>query len=142
MKRCDLTVFTERPTLTFATAIGYSSLDQITEQCKTVFFAMEPYSISTAITVHANLFYIFHESSVAEQNKELANSYLQYAEICKANMEAALSIINLLCNATPENIEALLLGVSWDNQHNDSFMAKNDRLIGVLNAPTQDGRGS
>jgi hypothetical protein len=99
--------------LTFGTALGYNSLEQITELCKTVFFATEPYPTSTAILVHGNLFYIFHEFSVFEENEELASIHLKHANMCRVNMEVSLSNLNLLLQASSDSIEALLLGVSF-----------------------------
>jgi hypothetical protein len=99
--------------MTFGTALGYNYLEQITELCKTVFFCTEPYPVSTAILVHGNLFYIFHEFSVVEkENEELSRIHLHHANMCRVNMEVSLSNLNLLLNASSDNIEALLLGVS------------------------------
>ena len=90
-------------------------LPRVAELCKSVFFCLESYPTSTAVLVHGNLYYLFQDFSLISTNAEEKALFRQHATLCKKNLEISLANFELLLPATPDNVEALLLGVSFQS---------------------------
>lgn len=96
----------------FDLLLNWMSLPRLTEFCKAVFFSVDEYPPSTAIIVFGNLFWLFEEFSWRAPDQQEKNEYRQCADLCRTNFEACVSSLDIFLPATPENVEALLMGVS------------------------------
>ncbi|TLD18503.1 hypothetical protein PspLS_10185 [Pyricularia sp. CBS 133598] len=104
--------------VTFTLMCSFLGVDEFTEHCRRVYFATEDYSQADYIITVAGLFYVFEERafSTSDYGGGGAHSnedYQRYYDMCRVNLEAALSQFNLLQPAKRENVEALLLGTTY-----------------------------
>ena len=71
---------------------------------------MEEYSLPTFIIVNAGLYYLFGEKVVTSDT--MTGEHLEHYNLCRDNLETALSSMPFFLPSNKETIEALLLGVS------------------------------
>ncbi|KAF2110458.1 fungal-specific transcription factor domain-containing protein [Lophiotrema nucula] len=99
---------------TFTLFCALTSVRYFTEQCQRIYFATEDFSQSTFIIVNAGLFYILQEKIILDAGNELAvDAWNTYREMCRVNLETALSRINILLRARKDSVEALVMGASY-----------------------------
>ncbi|KAL9071886.1 MAG: hypothetical protein Q9157_005312 [Trypethelium eluteriae] len=82
-------------------------LQNFTEICRKVYFAVDEYSEVDLILANAYLSYIFAEHVVVSGLQD----YREYCQLCRENLEDALPRLPLLLPASIEVIAALTLGV-------------------------------
>jgi hypothetical protein len=103
----------ETRTVMFDLLLNWMSLQRLTDFCKAVFFSVDEYPPSTAIIVFGNLFWLFEEFSWRAPEQHEQNEYRQCADLCRTNFEACVSSLDIFLPATPENVEALLMGAMY-----------------------------
>jgi hypothetical protein len=82
-------------------------LQNFTDICQKVYFAVDEYSEVDFIIANAYLSYIFSEHVVVSG----ISDYREYCQICRENLHDALLRLPLLLPASMEVIAALTLGV-------------------------------
>jgi hypothetical protein len=102
----------ENRTVMFDLLLNWMSLPRLTDFCKSVFFSIDEYPLSTAIIVFGNLSWLFEEYSWRSPDKQEQNEFGQCSDLCRTNFEACVSAMDLFLPASDENVEALLMGVS------------------------------
>ncbi|KAH9898792.1 hypothetical protein F4778DRAFT_771795 [Xylariomycetidae sp. FL2044] len=88
--------------------------DEFTDKCRDVFFATEPISIWTWISVNIGLYWLFQGANEADCRSlgQTAATIRQHHEILTANIEAAMQSLRLCAEPTVETCHALALLVS------------------------------
>lgn len=86
-------------------------MDNLADLSLGVYFSQD-YSETDFVTVNVGLHYLFHaySSMVRETERE---QFLQYADMCRNNVDTGLSILPLYLPPTSGTITALLCGVSF-----------------------------
>lgn len=74
---------------------------------------MEDYSLSSFLIANAGLRYLFQEKAFAAVDANSADEYRIFYRLCRDNLETALANLDFILPSNSENIEALLLGVSY-----------------------------
>lgn len=78
--------------------------------CLNVYFT-EDYSEADFISVNAGLYSLFGDYAHRCDGNESDDSH-QYAQMCRSNLQIALSNISLHLLASPEVVQSLIFGVS------------------------------
>ena len=97
----------------FDLLLNWMSLSRLTEFCKSVFFSVDEYPLSTAIIVFGNLAWLFEEFSWRSPDKQEQNEFRQCSDLCRTNFETCVSAMDMFLPATDDNVESLLMGVSF-----------------------------
>lgn len=95
-------------------AILYTFIDyeHFADRCRQLYFATDAPSEASFIIVNAGFTYIFFEASLKTEDPAKKARYEECRAMSQNNLEIALAQLNMMMPATPENIEALLMGVS------------------------------
>lgn len=99
--------------MTFMMSCTFITVEDFVDSCQKVYFATEDYTIAIFIIVNAGLYYLFQEKATINDSKK--EEFLRYHHLCRGNLETALTNLPLLLPPTKEMVEALLLGVSRNN---------------------------
>ncbi|KAI0599505.1 hypothetical protein F4775DRAFT_600063 [Biscogniauxia sp. FL1348] len=91
----------------------FTDLDRFTDQCRRLYFCTEDVSEAGFILVNAGLIYVFFEAVLSATDAQQKVQYEACRDMCQRNLEIALAQLNLMMPATPENIEALLMGATF-----------------------------
>lgn len=91
--------------------LPFIDFEQFNELCKKVYFATEDYSVATFTLVNGGLYHLF-KGLASLQGKEFPEAS-ENVNICRTNLEYALSRFNIFTAATSENLQALLIGVGY-----------------------------
>ena len=89
------------------------TVDEFTEYCKVVYLAVHDFSPCLFIVVNTGLFYLFLENFEEKGDDGMKDEYRRYVEMCKVNLETGLANLSMFPLPKKENIEALLMGVSF-----------------------------
>lgn len=81
--------------------------------CRAVYFPTEDVSDSAFAVVNALLYNLFMEQHSVATEPEMREEYNRHFELCRANLETTLANLPMLLSAKIENVQALLLGVSY-----------------------------
>lgn len=121
--------------MTFVTSCSFIAVDYFIECCRKVYFATEDYSIAIFIIVNVGMYYLFQEMSMTDNPQKEDN--LKYYNLCRDNLETALSNWPLLQAPSKQMIEALLLGVCFrDSAPTSSCMLIVNRPRTRLRSPS------
>lgn len=88
-------------------------IKEFSDLCRTVYFPTEDFSDATFAVVNAMLYNLFVEQHSLAKEVALRDEYNSYVAICKANLETTLANFPLFLSPRVENVQALLLGVSF-----------------------------
>ncbi|KAI1634654.1 hypothetical protein F4809DRAFT_651742 [Biscogniauxia mediterranea] len=91
----------------------FMDIDRFTDQCRRLYFCTEDVSEAGFILINAGLIYVFFEAGLSAADAREKAQYAACRDMCQRNLEIALAQLNLMMPATPENIEALLMGASF-----------------------------
>ncbi|PNY26301.1 transcriptional regulatory protein [Tolypocladium capitatum] len=78
-----------------------------------VYFATDDFSDATFVIVNAMLYNLFMEQTSLATDAAVRDEYHGYMQQCRVNLETSLANIPLFLSSRVENVQALLLGVSW-----------------------------
>ncbi|KAI0008215.1 hypothetical protein F4779DRAFT_588482 [Xylariaceae sp. FL0662B] len=92
----------------------FAAIDRFTDQCRRLYFNTEDVPELTLIFVNSGLAYMFFEARLSTTDPDEKVQYEAYFNMCQANLEAALTHLPLMMPATTDNIEALLMGASFN----------------------------
>ncbi|KAJ5201789.1 uncharacterized protein N7498_006452 [Penicillium cinerascens] len=96
--------------LCFQLSSPFITVEYFIEKCRAVYFSTEPFSDATFIIVNGKLSHILYEYTLTTQSPDAKREFTDYYNICRCNLETALSNIRLLVPPKKESVEALLLG--------------------------------
>lgn len=87
-------------------------LDQITQVCQKVYFAVDDYTEVDFVLATGYLTWLFSEYAIVKGQPK----YREYGQQCLGNLQSAITRLTLLLPATMEVIAALAVGVSDESQ--------------------------
>jgi hypothetical protein len=88
------------------------TLERFTEYCRAVYFATEPFTLSSFAIVNGGLYYMLTERACFDKSQHVREEYTEYRNLCAGNLRTAINSLGLLVSTCDESIEALLVGVS------------------------------
>ncbi|KAI1502061.1 hypothetical protein F5X99DRAFT_171753 [Biscogniauxia marginata] len=91
----------------------FTDIDRFTDHCRRLYFCTEDPTEATFILINSGLVYVFFEAALSATDPNQKAQYEACRDMCQRNLEIALAQLNLMMPATPENIEALLMGASF-----------------------------
>ncbi|XHF99239.1 hypothetical protein AWENTII_002745 [Aspergillus wentii] len=91
----------------------FITTDRFIEKCRDVYFATEDYSDATFIVVNGVIYYVLMEYGFTSNDQKAKDENTSYLNLCRNNLETALSNLNFLMPARTEYIEALTLGAVY-----------------------------
>src|ERR1700712_267972 len=97
---------------TFSPPLAFVARDQFNDLCRSVFFRIEEYPISTAVIVYGTLKKLLQEFKWTETDDALRQQYQEWSQLCRTNLEICISNLDLLLPASFESAQALLVAVS------------------------------
>ncbi|CAI6036360.1 unnamed protein product [Clonostachys chloroleuca] len=103
----------ERPSPAFAATFNFMTLERFTEYCRAVYFATEPFTLSSFAIVNGGLYYMLTEKAYFDKSQDVREEYTEYRNLCAGNLRSAINSLGLLISTCDESIEALLVGASY-----------------------------
>ncbi|CAH0024442.1 unnamed protein product [Clonostachys rhizophaga] len=103
----------EHPSPAFAATFNFMTLERFTEYCRAVYFATEPFTLSSFAIVNGGLYYMLTERACFDKSQDVRDEYTEYRNLCAGNLRTAINSLGLLVSTCDESIEALLVGVSY-----------------------------
>ncbi|CAG9945031.1 unnamed protein product [Clonostachys rosea f. rosea IK726] len=103
----------ERPSPAFAATFNFMTLERFTEYCRAVYFATEPFTLSSFAIVNGGLYYMLTERACFDKSQHVREEYTEYRNLCAGNLRTAINSLGLLVSTCDESIEALLVGASY-----------------------------
>lgn len=88
-------------------------IKDFSDLCSAVYFPTEDYPDATFAVVNAMLYNLFVEQHSLAKEEAVRDEYSRYVIICKTNLETTLANFPLFLSPRIENVQALLLGVSF-----------------------------
>ncbi|CAG9990315.1 unnamed protein product [Clonostachys byssicola] len=103
----------EHPSPAFTATFNFMTLERFTEYCRAVYFAAEPFTLSSFAIVNGGLYYMLTERAYFDKSQDVRKEYTEYRNLCAGNLRTAINSLGLLVSTCDENIEALLVGASY-----------------------------
>lgn len=88
-------------------------VEDFSSMCRMIYFPTEDFPQSIFAIVNAGLYDLFMEECCLSDDVEKRDKYAAYAKMARANLETYLANLPMFISARIENVQALLLGVSF-----------------------------
>lgn len=97
----------------FAFGMTLVGVEDFSSLCRMVYFPTEDFPQAVFAIVNAGLYDLFMEECCLSDDVEKRDRYQGYAKMARANFETYLANLPMFLSARIENVQALLLGVSF-----------------------------
>jgi hypothetical protein len=97
----------------FAFGMTLVGIEDFSSLCRMIYFPTEDFPQAIFAIVNAGLYDLFMEECCLSDDVEKRDKYEAYAMMARANLETYLANLPMFLSARIENVQALLLGVSF-----------------------------